>query len=207
MGGVTQPVAPPRDNQPRAEHDPQHADSHAGGHRPNARLVARGLVTDSEGRWLLVQNVAEADSKPVIPGGHVEDDESPRAACTREVGEEAGVRVEAGRLLTIGWEPPNGHPSTRTTLIFECRALNTDTAQPQRTVTDGEHITTWMTPREALTVLRPDIATALAMWCQNPSVDGTLYIEDPAAVQRRALLAMIHTVAPGAVSETVRRIA
>ena len=38
-----------------------------------------------------------------IPGGYVEEGESPLQACIREVDEELGVRVEITRLLTVDW--------------------------------------------------------------------------------------------------------
>lgn len=157
-------------------------------HRPEHRLVARGLVTDQHGRWLLVQNFTEPDSTWVIPGGHVELNEPPSVACAREVGEEAGVRVTAGRLLTIAWEPPNGRPSARTTMIFDCGRYDSD-ANPVTGGPDREHLVMWTMPREALMVMRSDLATALALWSHDPSAQGALYIEDPVEIQRRALAA------------------
>lgn len=166
---------------------PSEPDAQSHDHQAEHRLVARGLVTDQEGRWLLVRNLDEEVWVP--PGGHVELTESPRLACAREIVEEAGVRVVAGRLLTLAWEPPNGRSSTRNTLIFDCgRYDSTDTPTESP---DGEHVLRWVMPREALTIMRPDIATALALWIQDPAAPGALYIEDPTDLQRRALAAAI----------------
>lgn len=173
---------------------PSGPDAQTHDHQAEHRLVARGLVTDQEGRWLLVRNLDEEVWVP--PGGHVELNEPPRQACAREIVEEAGVRVVAGRLLTLAWEPPNGRPSTRNTLIFDCgRYDSTDT--PTRSP-DGEHELRWVMPREALTIMRADIATALALWVQDPASPGALYIEDPADLQRRALAAAIAPRTPAA---------
>lgn len=40
-----------------------------------------------------------------IPGGYVEEGESPLQACIREVNEELGLRIEISRLLTVDWAP------------------------------------------------------------------------------------------------------
>lgn len=171
MDLVTQPSGP----DVQSEHQPEH------------RLVARGLVTDQEGRWLLVRSIDEELWVP--PGGHVELTESPMLACAREIVEEAGVRVVPGRLLTFAWEPPNGRPSTRNTMIFDCgRYDSTDTPSQSP---DGQHLLKWSLPREALMIMRPDLATTLALWIQNPTAEGALYIEDPVGLQRRALAAAI----------------
>ena len=73
-------------------------------YQPTAQ-VATGLVfTDEAGRILLV--------KPTyndvwhLPGGVVEAGESPAAAAIREVKEELGLDVEAGRLMGVDYRPP-----------------------------------------------------------------------------------------------------
>lgn len=72
--------------------------------RPGKRMGSGVLIRDVEGRVLLV----EPTYKPgwEIPGGAVEADESPRAAARREVREELGIELEAGRLLCLEWQGP-----------------------------------------------------------------------------------------------------
>ncbi len=41
-----------------------------------------------------------------IPGGMVEVDESPFAACVREIEEELGVKRQVGPLLCVDWVSP-----------------------------------------------------------------------------------------------------
>jgi 8-oxo-dGTP diphosphatase len=70
-------------------------------------LVAAGaLFLDEAGRVLLV----EPTYKPTweIPGGMVEQGETPRAACVRELREELGLHLEPGRLLVVDWAPREG---------------------------------------------------------------------------------------------------
>lgn len=67
------------------------------------RMGATAFFRDEEGRVLLVNPVYK---KPwELPGGAVEADESPNAACRREVAEELGLDREVGRVLAVDWVP------------------------------------------------------------------------------------------------------
>jgi len=50
-----------------------------------------------------------------IPGGYVEQDESPLAACRREVREELGITPPIGRLVVVDWAP---HPDEGDKVVF-----------------------------------------------------------------------------------------
>jgi 8-oxo-dGTP diphosphatase len=67
------------------------------------RMAASALFRDEAGRVLLV----EPTYKPVwdLPGGAVEAEESPHAACRREVHEELGLDRAPRRVLAVDWVP------------------------------------------------------------------------------------------------------
>jgi 8-oxo-dGTP diphosphatase len=67
------------------------------------RMVATAFFRDEEGRILVVNPVY----KPAwdLPGGAAEADESPHAACRREVAEELGLDRLPGRVLAVDWVP------------------------------------------------------------------------------------------------------
>jgi 8-oxo-dGTP diphosphatase len=64
-------------------------------------MAAGALFLDGAGRVLLVDPVYR--DTWLLPGGGVEADESPRAACRREVAEEIGLDRPPGRLLAVDW--------------------------------------------------------------------------------------------------------
>jgi 8-oxo-dGTP diphosphatase len=67
------------------------------------RMAAGALFRDEEGRVLLVDPVYRNTWD--LPGGAVEAEESPQAACRREVAEELGLDRPAGRVLAVDWVP------------------------------------------------------------------------------------------------------
>jgi len=66
-------------------------------------MAAGSLLRDEGGRIILV----DPTYKPVwdLPGGAVEKEESPQAACRREVAEELGLDRVPGRVLVVDWVP------------------------------------------------------------------------------------------------------
>lgn len=70
---------------------------------PGKRIGAGLICRDIDGRVLLVQPTYKPTWE--IPGGVVEEGESPAATVAREVSEELGVQLRVGRLLVIDWLP------------------------------------------------------------------------------------------------------
>ena len=66
-------------------------------------MAVGALFRDEDGRVLLV----DPTYKPTrdLPGGAVEKEESPYAACRREVAEELGLDRPPGRVQVVDWVP------------------------------------------------------------------------------------------------------
>lgn len=65
------------------------------------RMAAGSLFRDDAGRILLVDPVYRPTWD--LPGGAVEAEESPHAACHREVIEELGLDIRPGPVLAVDW--------------------------------------------------------------------------------------------------------
>jgi 8-oxo-dGTP diphosphatase len=68
------------------------------------RMAATAFLRDEQGRVLLV-NPSYKELWD-LPGGAVEADESPHAACRREVAEELGLDRPPGPILAVDWVAP-----------------------------------------------------------------------------------------------------
>jgi ADP-ribose pyrophosphatase YjhB (NUDIX family) len=81
--------------------DPEAASVRPDGHE-DAGTFAGALVADDAGRLLFVRHGDGDDNREwALPGGHVEDGESLRAAAVREAREETGVAVDLDRPLSV----------------------------------------------------------------------------------------------------------
>jgi len=89
------------------------------------RVAAGVLIEDGRGFVLLVKPTYKEDWD--LPGGYVEEGESPREAARREVREELGLDIEPGALLVVDWAP---HPDEGDKLLFifdgDGQLVNTD---------------------------------------------------------------------------------
>jgi 8-oxo-dGTP diphosphatase len=73
---------------------------------PGVVVAAGGLITDPGGKVLLVKpNYRDLWS---LPGGICEHGEPPHVGCERELAEELGLDIPAGRLLVTDWSQPYG---------------------------------------------------------------------------------------------------
>ncbi|MCO6009572.1 NUDIX hydrolase [Actinoallomurus purpureus] len=93
---------------------------------PSVYVAAGGLITDAAGRVLLVK----PNYRPywLFPGGIVEDGEAPHLGCEREVLEEVGLNLAAGRLLVADWVPADGtRPRPSLYFLFDCGTYDEDT--------------------------------------------------------------------------------
>ena len=84
---------------------------------PRKRAISQMLIRSTDGRVLLCQLTYKRDLD--LPGGVVEVSESPQLAVSREVEEELGLKVEAGRLLLTDWLPPWGGWDDAICLVFD----------------------------------------------------------------------------------------
>ncbi len=83
---------------------------------PGKRMGATALFLDSQNNLLLVKPTY----RPfwLLPGGVIEENESPRIACLREVKEELGLDISIGRLLCIDYRSKESERSEVLEFIF-----------------------------------------------------------------------------------------
>lgn len=86
---------------------------------PRKRASAGALILGPRGRVLMVDPIY----KPYwdLPGGHVEEGESPRAAVEREVKEELGFAPIIGRLLVVDYLPTRGNVTEALMFVFHAK--------------------------------------------------------------------------------------
>jgi 8-oxo-dGTP diphosphatase len=88
----------------------------------NPRFVAGvvGVLTDEQGRVLLLRHDYRRQGQWGLPGGWVKAHESLPAALARELREETGLEVEVGPVLAV----LRGTDMRRLDVIYRCRAVS-----------------------------------------------------------------------------------
>lgn len=103
---------------------------------PTKRVGASALIFNGRGDILLVKS----SYKPYwsLPGGIVEENEAPSAACVREVFEEVGLQVSEMPCLCVLWSPRQGAAPDTIRFAFLGGTLSTEAATSIRGDSDGE---------------------------------------------------------------------
>jgi ADP-ribose pyrophosphatase YjhB (NUDIX family) len=123
---------------------------------PTIPVSAGALIFDSTGRLLILKPTYKTGW--TIPGGVMEaDGETPWDACRREVREECGMDVQAGRLACTDFRPARPGRPGGIRYLFDCgpaddAALAAITLQPEEI---AEYRLASLD--KALTLLRPAI--------------------------------------------------
>lgn len=90
------------------------------------RVAAGALFFDQQGRVLLVHPTYKDTWD--IPGGYVDQGESPAAACRRELMEELGLDRRPRRLLAVDWAPSDNE-GDKLLFLFDCGIIGSDHIQ------------------------------------------------------------------------------
>ena len=112
------------------------------------RPGAYGLVYDQQGRIAVMETLRGA----FLPGGGIEEGESPAQALVREVREECGLGVTVGERLgeAAEYRCTEGHSfAIRKDCIFFAATFLSETPGESGAATEAGHTLRWLTPSEA----------------------------------------------------------
>ncbi|WP_405791258.1 NUDIX hydrolase [Streptomyces sp. NBC_00029] len=177
---------------------------------PAPLVAATGIVLDTRGRVLVLTTSYKTDLE--LPGGMVEDTETPEERLARELREELGLTLPAGRLLAVDSRPPG--PLGRS-LVVHVHLVGPLPPQEAAAITfpDGEITEArWLTPDEAAAALperiAPRLRAALAALHTGSFahlVDGVPQPGSPAGLDPARRLALEHSGTLDAASHRASR--
>ncbi|WP_327134322.1 NUDIX hydrolase [Streptomyces sp. NBC_01343] len=126
--------------------------------RPSPLVAATAIVLDPAGRVLV--RPASYRSAAELPGGTVEDTETPEEALARQLEAELGLSVPVGRLLAVDSRRPGSLGRSLITHVHLVGPLPPEQAGALRGA-DGRAAARWLAPEEAYEVLPARIAPRL----------------------------------------------
>lgn len=142
---------------------------------PRKRAAAGVLMRDAYGRILFVDPIY----KPFldIPGGVVNENESPTEACRREVREELGIDLTPGRLLVVDWIPAHGVWGDGVMFIFDGGMVTSDQLAGIKLPDDELAAATVLSLADAAPRLKPSMARRLAVAVEAFDEGHPIYAE------------------------------
>ncbi|MEU4801633.1 NUDIX hydrolase [Actinosynnema sp. NPDC023587] len=155
---------------PEVEFDPGIA-----GRIPAKGSAGGALIRDAQGRILFVT----PRYKPVldIPGGMADADESPKAACRREVIEEIGQGIHIGALLVVDWLPRSGAWRDSHQFVFDGGFLTAEQAATLRTHDEELTGLKFLLLTEAQPFIYPSLYRRLGLAVKAAEAGHAIYAE------------------------------
>ena len=139
----------------------------APGVEPVDRPCAYGVAVDEAGRIALARIGPEGGQWWDLPGGALDPGEGDAEALVREFGEETGLVVRPGRLLTRANQymvKSDGQAVNNLSGLYVAEATGFDASLK----IEDDHSLEWVEPHEALRRLRHDShAWAVAVWLRT----------------------------------------
>jgi 8-oxo-dGTP diphosphatase len=139
------------------------------------RAAAGAVIRDGRGRVLLVRPTYKARWE--LPGGSLEPDESPLAACERELREEIGFVPPLGGLLCVDWVSPRPPWDGGLMFLFDGGVFSTAQIAGIRLPRDELERFDFVPPDNLASVLIPRLARRV-LACLSASGPGGVYLED-----------------------------
>lgn len=143
------------------------------------RAAAGVLCFDHAGRVLLVHPTYKDEWE--IPGGSLELDESPRAACEREVKEELGLSLRIGGLLCVDWVPPAPPWDGGLMFVFDGGVLTAEQIAGIRLRPQELDRFEFVAASDVGEVLVPRLARRVTACLRAREAGGSVYLEDGTA--------------------------
>ncbi|MEM9042201.1 MAG: NUDIX hydrolase [Actinomycetota bacterium] len=142
--------------------------------------MGAGVVfVDSANRVLLVKPTYKPTWE--LPGGAVEDHESPRAAATREVREELGLEIEVGPMLCVDYNATTADYLESLMFLFAGPALTAEQEASIRLPHDELSDWRWCEMHEAQQLLADRVSRRLSACVDSDGPSRGAYLEEQTA--------------------------
>jgi ADP-ribose pyrophosphatase YjhB (NUDIX family) len=143
---------------------------------PKKRMGAGALLLDAQDKLLLVKPTYSPFW--LLPGGVVEENESPRLACMREVKEELGLDIHIEKLLCVDYRSKAGERSEVLEFVFYGGVLGPSDIQNIRLPLAELSECRFVTLEQALSLVNDRLAGRLPPSLCALKNNMTAYLED-----------------------------
>lgn len=143
---------------------------------PRKRMGAGVLLFNEREELLLVKTTYKEGW--TIPGGIVEENESPRQACLRETQEEIGIALQDIKFLCVDYTPADSEKNESLQFIFYGGVLNQDEIERVKISEDEISEYRFLKIEDALPLLRKNIKKRVPKILEAIKSNAGIYLED-----------------------------
>lgn len=147
---------------------------------PRKLMGSGALFTNTEGKILVVVPTYKPEWE--IPGGTVEESESPKQTCLREVKEELGVDVPIGRLLALNYREESELVSELLLFLFDGRVLSDEQIESIKLPPDELREFRFLTLEEIKNKVLPSLYGLIESGLAQRKLNHTQYTENSRTV-------------------------
>ncbi|MEM9516993.1 MAG: NUDIX hydrolase [Actinomycetota bacterium] len=147
---------------------------------PRKRMGAGVVFVDSASRVLLVHPTYKPTWE--LPGGAVEDRESPRAAAQREVREELGLEIDLGPMICVDYNASTTDYLESLMFLFAGPQLTAQQEAAIRLPDDELSEWRWCDMSDAMSLLADRVGRRLATCVDGDSFSTGAYLEEQTVV-------------------------
>jgi len=143
---------------------------------PMKRMASAALLLNEHAEVLIVKPIYREHW--LLPGGGVEEEESPKQACMREVREELGLDIPAGKLLCVDYKVQQGTRKEGIEFVFFGGVLKEETRGQIQLQREELQESRFVRTEEATKVLNPWSPGRLPFAIRALQEGITIYLED-----------------------------
>ncbi len=140
------------------------------------RMASAALLLNEHAEVLIVKPIYREHW--LLPGGGVEEEESPKQACMREVREELGLDIPAGKLLCVDYKVQQGTRKEGIEFVFFGGVLKEETRGQIQLQREELQESRFVRTEEATKLLNPWSARRLPFAIRALQEGITIYLED-----------------------------
>ncbi|MHB8597682.1 MAG: NUDIX domain-containing protein [Ktedonobacteraceae bacterium] len=139
-------------------------------------MASAALLLNAQDEILIVKPIYQEGW--LLPGGIVEEGESPRQGCIREIMEELGLDIAVGRLLCVDYKMQQGMRTEGIQFVFFGGILHEEIIEQIQVQAEELSEVRFVKLADAIEMLNPWSARRLPFALRSLLEEKTVYLED-----------------------------
>jgi ADP-ribose pyrophosphatase YjhB (NUDIX family) len=143
---------------------------------PKKRIGAGAIFSNKDGQILVVK--PNYRDRWLIPGGVVEQDESPRSGCSREIKEEIGLEIDLSEPVCIDYKSSIDNKPEVIHFLFDAGVISEKQIQEIALQEDELSEYRFVHKNDLMGLLEHGLRERVIEYLKDPDIDKCIYLEN-----------------------------